>query len=439
MKQPSLNTITPRLPELPPAVSLDNGVELNVIPLQSTDIVAISILFYGGQWMQTKRLQSDFAMRQIKSGTTSLSADALSDYFDRYGATLTTGAAMSYCFMQLTCLRRTLPDVLPLFTDIITSPAYEQQKLDNEREEALIAYRLNQQKVKYVNKRLFYRSLLGTKHPAAQYPKEEDYTSINRQDLLAYHKAFITPSNAVLYVTGKVDDELVSIINNSIGQIPTNTGKQSAICSETHTADKRKTPFVFPEAPILASSEIRHEVSIDVPSVQSSLRVGKVLPNASHPDYPALYLATTILGGYFGSRFMKNIRERLGLTYGIGATFFTIPRNNVLVIATETTRENVEQCISEVKRDIDDMQRNLICDDELTNARNYLLGQFCRSTETSLSLSNLLMHQRTHGFTLDDLLKTQQQMMLLTPSDIQQCVQKYLSTDTLLITAAHGK
>lgn len=423
MKQPPLNTITPQLSPLPPVVYLDNGVELNAIPLHSTDIVAISILFYGGQWMQSKRLQADFAIRQIRSGTASLSADALSDSLDRYGATLNTAATMSYCFVQLTCLRRTLPDVMPLLTDIITVPAYEQQKLDNEIEESLMSYRLNQQKVKYVNKRLFYKTLLGDKHPAAQYPDESDYANITRQDLVAYHQNFFNLSNAVLYVTGNVDNGLLSIINNSIGQIPCGNRKS----------------IQFPDASILTSSEMRHEVKIDVPSVQSSLRVGKVLPDATSPDYPALYLATTILGGYFGSRFMANIRERLGLTYGIGATFFTIPRNNVLVIATETTRENVERCISEIKRDIDDMRHKTVSDDELDNARNYLLGQFCRSTETSLALSNLMMHQRVHGRTLGDLLHIQQQMMVLAPSDIQQCVQKYLSPESLLVTAAHGK
>lgn len=423
MKQPPLNSITPQISPLPSAIHLDNGVELNVIPLQSTGIIAISILFYGGQWMQTKRLQSDFAIRQIKSGTASLSADALSDYLDRYGATLTTAATMSYCFIQLTCLRSTLPNVLPLLTDIITSPAYEQQKLDNEIEESLMAYRLNQQKVKYVNRRLFYRSLLGNAHPAAQYPDECDYTSITRQDLLAYHDDYLNLSNAVLYVTGNVDNDLISIVNNSIGQIA---------CGD-------RKPFVFPSASIQPSSELRHETKIDVPSVQSSLRVGKVLPDSSSPDYPAIHLATTILGGYFGSRLMANIREKLGLTYGIGATFFTIPRNNVLVIATETTRENVERCISEIKKDIDDMQHNPVGEEELANARNYLLGQFCRSTETSLSLSNLMMHLRVHGNTLQDLLCIQQQMMLLTPADIQRCAQKHLSSDSFLVTAAHGK
>lgn len=423
MKQPPLNSITPLLSPLPSAIHLDNGMELNAIPLHSTDIVAISILFHGGQWMQSKRLQADFAIRQISSGTVSLSADALADSLDRYGATLNTGATMSYCFMQLTCLRRTLPEVLPMLTDIITSPAYEQQKIDNGIEEALMSYRLNQQKVKYVNKKLFYRMLLGINHPAAQFPEEEDYASISRQDLLEYHSDFLNLSNAVIYVTGNVDDGLISIINNTIGQIPRN----------------KKAPLRFPDAPILTSSEMRHETSIDVPSVQSSLRVGKVLPDASSPDYPALYLTMTILGGYFGSRFMKNIRERLGLTYGIGSTFFTIPRNNVLIIATETTRSNVEQCVNEIKKDIEDMQHNPVCDDELTNARNYLLGQFCRSTETSLSLSNLMMHLRVHGRTLDDLLHIQQEMMLLTPSDIQKCIQKYLPVDSLLITAAHGK
>lgn len=431
MKQPPLNSIIPQLSPLPSAIHLDNGVELNAIPLQSTEIVAISVLFYGGQWMQTKRLQCDFAIRQIKSGTSSLSADVLADRLDKYGATLTTAAAMSYCFVQLICLRRTLPDVLPLLADIITSPAYEEQKLDNEIEEALLSYRLNRQKVKYVNKRLFYRTLLGNGHPAAQYPEESDYTNINRNDLLAYNKSFLNLSNAVIYVTGSVDETLTSMINRSIGQLP--CGKRNPLLFP------EQDTLHFPDATILPHPELRHEMNIDVPSVQSSIRVGKVLPDSSSPDYPSILLATTILGGYFGSRLMANIREKLGLTYGIGSTFFTIPRNNVLVIATETTRSNVEQCVSEIKRDIDNMICTPVSEGELTNARNYLLGQFCRNTETSLSLSNLMMHQRAYGNTLEDLLRIQQQMMLLTPSDIQRCTEKYLSPKSLLVTLAHGK
>lgn len=431
MKQPPLNSIIPQLSPLPPAIHLDNGVELNAIPLQSTEIVAISVLFYGGQWVQTKRLQCDFAIRQIKSGTSSLSADVLADRLDKYGATLTTAASMSYCFVQLICLRRTLPDVLPLLTDIITSPAYEEQKLDNEIEEALLSYRLNRQKVKYVNKRLFYRTLLGNGHPAAQYPEESDYTNINRNDLLAYNKSFLNLSNAVIYVTGNVDETLTSMINRSIGQLP--CGKRNPLLFP------EQDTLHFPDATILPHPELRHETNIDVPSVQSSIRVGKVLPDSSSPDYPSILLATTILGGYFGSRLMANIREKLGLTYGIGSTFFTIPRNNVLVIATETTRSNVEQCVSEIKRDIDNMICTPVSEGELTNARNYLLGQFCRNTETSLSLSNLMMHQRAYGNTLEDLLRIQQQMMLLTPSDIQRCAEKYLSPKSLLVTLAHGK
>ena len=423
MQQPPLHTITPQVPTLPTPIHLDNGVELNVIPLHTTDLIAISVMFMGGQWVQEKRLQSNLAMQQIKSGTANHTAESLADKLDYYGATIAADATINYSFVRLNCLRRTLPNVLPLFCEIITSPIYEQPLLDNAIEESFLSYQVSEQKVAYVSKRIFYQHLLGADNPAAQYVDEQAYQAIQREDLLAYHRQFITLSNAVMYVTGKVDETLISLINQHLGSIP---------CGKQHFA-------LLPTAPITPSPQKKHETTLNVPSVQSGLRLGKVLPLPSSADYPAIHLTSVILGGYFGSRLMKNIRERLGFTYGIGSTFYPIPHSNIFIIATETTREYVEQCIEEIKKDMTDMQQHPVTADELDNARNYMLGQFCRTTETSLSLSTLLMHQRAQGRTLEDLLHEQQQIQDLTPADIIQSAQKYFSPDELLIAVAHGK
>lgn len=423
VEQPKLNIITPEVPALPPAVWLDNGVEVNAVPLFSTDLVTVSIMFTGGQWMQGKRLQSDYAMWLLKSGTERCSSEEVAERLDYYGATLTAGSALSHCFVQLTCLRRTLSEVLPLFCEVLTSPVYEQQRLENAREEGIMSYQVSEQKVAQVSKRIFYQQLLGTAHPAAQHPREEDYHAIQREDLLAYHQRFIQLSNAIVYVTGKTDASLMELLNRHLGGIP--CGAQRL--------------FQHPHADIVTAAQKMHEAELSVPSVQSGLRLGKVVPSFSDADYPTLSLTSTILGGYFGSRLMKNIRERLGFTYGIGSTFFPLPHNNVLIIATETPREHVARCIEEIKKEIADMQLHPVGDEEFQHARNFMLGQFCRMTETSLSLSTLLMSQRAYGRTLEHLLQEQRRIQALTPQDVMLCAQRHLSVEELLIVATHGK
>jgi len=423
VEQPQLNTIQPQVSTLPAPVYLDNGVEVNAIPLFSTDLVVITFMFKGGQWVQMKKLQSDYAIRQIKSGSLHFSSETVNEQMDYYGATLKAGATISYCFLQLHCLRRTLPHVLPLLCDILTSPQYEQPLLDNAIEEGIRAYQVNEQKVAQVNKRLFYQQLLGSCHPAAQYAHEADYHNIHHEDLQRYHQQILQLSNAIIYVTGKVDEPLLSLLNTHVGHLP---------C-------KQQQLLQLSDAPIETSPQQIHQVELNVPSVQSGLRMGKVMPDNNNIHYPAIMLTSVILGGYFGSRLMKNIRERLGFTYGIGSTFLPIPQHNIFIIATETPREHVARCVEEIKKDIQDLQEHPISQEELTMARNYMLGQFCRQTETSLSLSTLLMSQRAYGRTLTDLLYEQQKAQALTPHDIQRCAQQFFSPEEMTITAAHGK
>ena len=395
---------------------------MNIIPITTTELVVICFMFKGGQWVQEKKLQSDYAMLQIKSGTADFTSDILIDKLDSYGATLSTGTCLTYSYIQLTCLRRTLPQTLPLLYSIITSPIYEQAQLDNAIEEGVLAYQMNEQKVAQASRKTFYQQLLGANHPAAAYANESDYHTICREDLLSYHQKHIQLDNATVYATGNIDSDTITLIDKHIGSIPTN---------------KRKR-FNFQNADIITSKQLMHETAIAGPSVQSGLRMGKIMPDSHSEDYPAIMLTSTILGGYFGGRLMKNIREKLGFTYGIHSAFYNIPSSNIFFITTETTRKNVAQCIEEIKKDMIDLREKPASIDELENARNYNLGQFCRATETSLTLHHLLMSLQVHQRTLEDIQQEQEKALKLTPEDIMQCAQKYFNPEEMLIVAAHG-
>ena len=139
-------------------------------------------------------------------------------------------------------------------------------------------------------------------------------------------------------------------------------------------------------------------VFIEHPSaVQSSIRLGCPLVDRTHPDFIPLKVLTTILGGYFGSRLMSNIREDKGYTYGISAGIASYPFQGYLAIGTETDNEYVEPCIREVKHEMRRLQDELITEQELTMVKNYMLGEMCRSYEGPFSLSEAWIFLETAG------------------------------------------
>lgn len=423
MTQPPLYPITPQTVTLPSPLLLDNGTELNTVPIPGAGIVRMTITFKGGRWVEQKMLQSTLAADQIAAGAGSLCADTLSERLDFYGATLTAAAGIQSLVLTVTCMRRALPQVLPLLRDIITDPAYEQPLINIEKEELMFACKANRQNVTYMGKKLLQKSLLGDSHPLALSYSEEDVEALTRDAIKSYHHQFINMENAVIYVSGDVGDEVTSLINEHIDQ----------------KSDKPHTQTSVKRADTHTSPQQRHDVFIETETAQSALYLGCMLPTRQSADYPAISLLRTILGGYFGSRLMTNIRERLGLTYGISADILHIPESALMLIATTTPYEHVDRCVEEIFKEINLLGNKPVANDEMDTAKNYLMGQFCRTTELTLSLPAVCLSLRESGSNLTAYTEMMKQIQKLTAEDLMLCAQKYLRTDNMIIAAAHGK
>ena len=132
-------------------------------------------------------------------------------------------------------------------------------------------------------------------------------------------------------------------------------------------------------------------------SVQSSIRLGKKSLLRSHADYVDVLFLSHILGGYFGSRLMKNIREEKGLTYGIHASLHALKNDSYLVIGADVNKENVDLTIDEISKELRRLREERIDSNELETARNHFIGGLQSELTTAFAHADKIKTIRLFG------------------------------------------
>ncbi|HAH23719.1 MAG TPA: hypothetical protein DCL77_08175, partial [Prolixibacteraceae bacterium] len=165
---------------------------------------------------------------------------------------------------------------------------------------------------------------------------------------------------------------------------------------------------------------------------------GKFWVDKSHPDYHALSVLVTILGGYFGSRLMANIREEKGYTYGIGSFVLSLKHASYLIISTEVGNEYVQPTLKEISFEMKRLQTELVSDDELETVKSYLLGEFLRDFDGPFALAGSF--KAINDFDLDYSFYDHYLKVLrsLTSGEIMRLAQQYLNPeDCYTVVAGH--
>ncbi|MEZ4983909.1 MAG: insulinase family protein [Saprospiraceae bacterium] len=103
---------------------------------------------------------------------------------------------------------------------------------------------------------------------------------------------------------------------------------------------------------------------------------GAALFPRTHPDANGFYVLATLLGGYFGSRLMANVREDKGFTYNISAAYDSQRFHGALQIDTEVSPEHVDATLSEIRQELLRLCEEPVPEEELTMVQNYLMGSY---------------------------------------------------------------
>lgn len=394
---------------------LSNGIPLNILNAGDNEVVRVDVLMKGGRWHQDLPLQALFTNRMLREGTSRYTSAEIAEKLDYYGAWLELSCAAEYAFITLYSLNKYLPQTLDVLESMVKEPLFPEKELQTIIANNVQQFKVNSSKVDFLAHRGLAEALFGKHHPCGRMVQEADYGHITSEVLRRFYVDYYHSGNCSLYVSGLVTDDCLARIEEHFGQGTFGDGRKQAVSKDFVPAS-------------VAAKRVFIERS---DAIQSAVKMGMTTLERTHPDYLKLRVLVTLLGGYFGSRLMSNIREEKGYTYGISAGLVSYPGVSSLVISTETGNEYVEPLIREVYREMDRLWSERASEEELAMVRNYMLGDMCRSYESAFSLADAWIFLQTSSLPASFFDESFRAIQTITPEEIQRLAGDYLCKETL--------
>ncbi len=348
------------------------------------------------------------------SGTKDKTSTQIHNELDSLGAYFDVGLGFETAIVTFYALNEQLPTVVKLFVEMMenaTFPSTEVEELINDRKQKL---QINLEKVSFLAQRRFQGLIFDGTH----YNRTinlEDYNSVSREEIVSYFEKNYKKGLKKVFLVGDFKEEVVSAIANSI--------------SSWAVEKQEKATLNFQNKVATVHVEKAN-------AVQTAIRVGKTLFNKTHPDYFGFMILNTILGDFFGSRLMKNIREDKGYTYGIGSYLSEIKDSGYFVIGTEVGKELKEATLTEIRKEIEKLQQELVSEEELNLVRNYLLGQTLKNADGPYALMELFLSVENQDLDLDFFNDFIHKIKSIQAEELRELAKKYLDWDSFSIVSA---
>jgi zinc protease len=398
------------------SAKLNNGIPLYKVSAGSQEIIKLEFIFKAGMYFQPAALIASATNSLLETGTKSFSADQISDGIDFYGSFIEFGVGQDYATITLFSLNKYLTESLKFVEEIIKEPVFPQQELKihvaNKRQKHLI----NSQRVDVLARRRFSQLLFGSKHPYGISVEENDFNRINLKEVKDFYGKYYQHKNCTILASGKLPDDLQDSLNRFFGNSEWGVEPQ----------------IIFDTSLPLQTTERREHFFPKEGAIQSAVRLGRTLFNKTHPDYFHFQVMNSILGGYFGSRLMANIREDKGYTYGIGSGLSSLLHGGYFFISTEVGASVTNQTLEEIYKELKLMRDTLVDTHELETVRNYILGQFLRSVDGPFALADKFKAIWEFGLDYDYFDNYFKAVKTVTPQKVLEMANKYLQEKDLI-------
>jgi zinc protease len=336
----------------PEELTLQNRAKVFFVSGGTQSVIRVEIILKAGRWFESVWGASYFSSQLLSKGTSKKNSFEIAQIFDQYGAHFEISPGLDIVSIALYTLNKNLRPTLALVRELLEDSAFPEKELTQSKNIYLQNLKVNNEKTSFQASKLFRKKLFGENHPYGKELEAEDVTSLTAEQLREHYTSL--GKDFTLIVSGKVDDASKQSILEAFGTLPYRTVTEKQIAT-----DKVNT---------------LHERISKKGSIQSSIRMGRKAVARSHADYASVLFLSHILGGYFGSRLMKNIREDKGLSYGIYASLHTLQHDNYTVIGADVNNENLDLTFEEIRKELKRLRTELIDAEELEIARNHFIG-----------------------------------------------------------------
>ena len=412
----SITLPTPALSHLP------NGARLHLLANAAQPVLRLQVVLPAGKRQEPAPGLAQLAARLLTEGTATRTARQIADEVAFYGASLECEAGPDRATLTLYCLARHLPALLPLVQEVLAAPAFPEPELNQMKTRISQSMRVERQKTSFRATEEFNKQLFGEEMPYGRPFGEASFGQITAAELRAFHAAAYAPAGAELFLSGDVA-AYAATVAEVLGQWQPVAG----------------VPAAAPAAPLLAATYPTGLVTVPVEgSIQASIRVGRRWPALTEAQTPELLLLVKVLGGYFGSRLMKNIREDKGYTYGIHASVVARELGTALVIGTDVNGDRAEATRQEIAAELTRLQTELLDEDELETVKKYTLGKLLGETATVFEQADKYRHVTLQHLRPDYYQQLVRQTQAATAADLQALARTYLSPADMLTVVAGG-
>lgn len=395
----------------PQHIKLANGCNVFCFSSGGQELLRMEWFFGNLRFNKAKPLLNQATMALLTEGTHNYTSAQIADKIDFYGAFLQAEYGFDHSQVTLFSLNKHLSETLPMVKEVLTNAIFPQKEVETYVRNQQQKLQVSLQKNDVVARRVFNKALNGdTIYGFAA--EAADYQALDRADLLEHYKHMFRPDNCTLIIAGKIEDQALEMINDLFGKSWENIG------------DKPDT--TQPE--VVRNAEHFYYVE-KADALQSAIRLGVPAVNRTHPDFPALQVLNTVLGGYFGSRLMANIREDKGYTYGIGSGISSLKHSATWFIASEVGADVCKAAVAEVEKELNLLKTELIGDDELALVKNYMLGSLLGSLENIFSHADKFKNVYFAGLGLDYYKRYTETVKSVTAESLQELAGQYLNFD----------
>ncbi|KAA2244965.1 insulinase family protein [Chitinophaga agrisoli] len=391
--------------------TLDNGIPVYVVKSDEQDTLQLEMIFPAGSWYEQESQIAAATNFLMKNGSSQHSALQINESIEYFGAYLNRNSFHENATYTLHCLTKHTAQLLPLLQEVIQDPAFAGEELAIYQQNMKQRLAVNLQKCDFVANRYIDKYLFGDFHPYGRVSTMMAYDALQPESLHAFYQKHYTYNNCKIFVAGHLPDDMIPMLNKYFGA--TKWNGESAL--------------LRPELPIQIADEKRHRIFNDENGVQGAVRVARHFPNRYHPDFPKMLVLNTILGGYFGSRLMSNIREDKGYTYGIHSQLYNFRQTSALNIQTEAGRDVCEATIEEIYKELARLQQEPIPAEELSLVRNYMIGTILGDLDGAFQViqrwKSLILNDLDENYFYNNIrvIKT------ITAEELQHLAQQYLT------------
>jgi predicted Zn-dependent peptidase len=386
-------------------------VPLYLVAGGNEPVFRLELMFQAGKLYETDRHAASATAAMITEGTTTMSAKALAEALEYYGATVRSYSTPDTISFSVHAMTKFGPQVLEIVREILINPAFTEDELKQHQKKKVQRHRMSLMQNEYIANRAFSEQIFGSDHPYGYTSTPEQVMALTPESLKSHHR-FLGTQTLNVFLAGDVRDDLVRHVEDLLSVIPEGVPVNPALRQIRQSTGKWSL-----EGPQ------QHQVSV---------RIGKQIISRGHEDYPGLFLLNTILGGYHGSRLVRNLRETKGLTYGIQSNLESLLQSTCFVVTTDANSTARKVVLREIYREIKRLRVHPVSAPELEMVRNYVCGNFLMQIDGPLNVVDTIKPLILHGLPIGYFEEFLAALKDVTPLDIQHLAEEYLDPATMI-------